>query len=98
MEKFETVVETRVEDEERKFGVLSYKIENNHYVANIRWKDGHETEEHFPVAGFPVVDPVTGEKRHSIDGRRALKILEENAAKMTADEFSWLDFAARIRI
>ncbi|OGN08857.1 MAG: hypothetical protein A3J46_03125 [Candidatus Yanofskybacteria bacterium RIFCSPHIGHO2_02_FULL_41_11] len=83
-------------EKEKKFGVLGYRIENNHYVVNIRWKDGHEVEEHFPVRGFPVVDPATGESRRSIDGRRALKILEENAANMTADEFSWLNFAARI--
>lgn len=81
---------------EKKSGVLSYKIENNHYVVDIRWKDGHKTEEHFPVAGFPVIDPATGKKRGSghIDGKQALKILEENASKMTADEFSWLDFVS----
>ena len=82
---------------EKKLGVLGYRIENNHYVVDICWKDGHETKEHFPVRGFPVVDPVTGEKRGEghIDGKKALKILEENAAKMTADEFSWLDFTTR---
>lgn len=79
---------------ENKFGVLHYKIENNHYVVNVRWKDGHETEEHFPVRGFPIEDPATGEKRNPIDGKRALKILEENASKVTANEFSWLDFVS----
>ena len=77
---------------EKQIGVLKYRIENNHFVVDIRWKDGHKTEEHFPVKGFPVVDPATGEKRRPIDGKKALEILEKNAAKMTADEFSWLDF------
>ncbi len=85
-------IETSMPEQEKKFGVLKYKTENNHYVVNIRWKDGKEVEEHFPVAGFIVVNPATGEKRGHIDGKRALKILEENTAKMTADEFSWLDF------
>jgi len=79
---------------EKKLGVLGYKIENNHYVISLRWKDGHETEEHFPIKGFPVVNPVTGEKwgEGHMDGKKALKILEENAANMTAEEFSWRDF------
>jgi len=79
---------------EKKFGVLGSKIENNHYVVSLRWKDGQETGEHFPVKGFSIVDPATGKKWGvgHIDGKKALKILEENAAKMTADEFSWRDF------
>lgn len=84
--------DTSILEQENKFGVLKYHTENNHFVVDIRWKDGHEIEEHFPMAGFMVVDPITGERRGHIDGKRALKILEENAAKMTADEFSWLDF------
>ena len=79
-------------EQEKKFGVLNYRIENNHYIVDIRWKDGKETEEHFPTTGFSVVNPVTGEKRGHIDGKRALKILEDNTTKMTADEFSWLEF------
>ncbi|HEY4474682.1 MAG TPA: hypothetical protein VJC06_02060 [Candidatus Paceibacterota bacterium] len=79
--------------EKQKFGVLGHRIENNHYVVDIRWKDGHETEEHFPVKGFPVVNPKTKEVHNSIEGKRALKILEENADKMTAEEFSWLNFS-----
>lgn len=78
---------------ENKFGVLGYRVENDHYIVDIRWKDGHETEEHFPVKGFPVVDPKTKEVHDPIEGKRALKILEENAANMTADEFSWLNFS-----
>ncbi len=95
MERFETAVETRVEGEGKKFGVLGYKIENNHYVVDIRWKDGKVVEEHFPVIGFPVVDLKTGEKLGHIDGKRALKILEENASEMTIDEFSWLNFVGQ---
>ena len=89
MKKFET----SMPEQGKKFGVLNYKIENNHYVVNIRWKDGKEVEEHFPVKGFPVVNPATGKFiKKNLPGKDALKILEENAAKMTADEFSWLDF------
>ncbi len=94
MKKFETAPEIRVEGEEKKFGVLKYRTENDHYIVDIRWKDGKEVEEHFPVAGFPVIDLATGEKLGRIDGKRALKILEENTADMTADEFSWLDFVS----
>ncbi len=82
-----------ISGEEKKFGVLGHRIENNHYVVDIRWKDGHETEEHFPVKGFPVVNPETGAVHDPIEGKKALKILEENADKMTAEEFSWLNFS-----
>ena len=91
MKKFET----SIPEQEKKFGVLKYRTENNHFVVDIRWKDGKEIEEHFPVTGFPVINPTTGERQSHIDGKRALKILEENAAKMTADEFSWLDFVGK---
>ncbi len=82
-------------EQEKKFGVLKYRTENNHFVVDIRWKDGKEVEEHFPMNGFQVVDPTTGKNRGHVDGKRALKILEENAAKMIADEFSWLDFVKK---
>ncbi|MDO8663232.1 MAG: hypothetical protein Q7K28_00105 [Candidatus Wildermuthbacteria bacterium] len=85
-------METSKPEQEKKFGVLNYRIENSHYIVNIRWKDGRETERHFPTTGFLVVDPATGEKRGRIDGKKALKILEENTADMTSDAFSWLDF------
>ena len=85
-------IKTSAQEQKNKLGVLKYRIENNHFVVDIRWKDGKEVEEHFPIIGFSVVDPTTGEKHGHIDGKRALKILEENTAKMTADEFSWLDF------
>ncbi len=86
-------IETLKPEQKKQFGVLKYRTENNHFIVDIRWKDGKEVEEHFPIIGFSVVDPATGKKRGYIDGRRALKILEESAAKMTADDFSWLDFA-----
>jgi len=78
--------------QENEFGVLSHRIENNHYIVSIRWRDGVETDKHFPVSGFPVVDPKTDKSLGHINGNKALKILEKNSAEMTADEFSWLDF------
>ena len=93
MKKFETAAKTRVEEEENKFGVLGYKIEKDHYVVSIRWKDGQVNEHHFPVKGFPVINPATGEFiKKNLPGKDDLEILRENAGNMTADEFSWLDF------
>ena len=91
-------IETPTIEQENKFGVLGYRIENGHYIVDIRWKDGHKTEEHFPERGFPVVNPDTGEFiKKNLDSKDALKILEENAANMTAEEFSWLDFVGPIQ-
>lgn len=90
-------METPKPEREQKFGVLNYRIENSHYVVNVRWKDGRETERHFPVRGFPVVNLETGEIiKKNLSGKDALKILEENAANMMADEFSWLDFVGHV--
>ena len=89
-------METSKPEQEKKFGILNYRIENGHYIVNVRWKDGRETERHFPTIGFLVVNPTTGEKRGYIDGKKALKILEENTASMTSDEFSWLDFVGHV--
>ncbi len=85
-------IKTSTPEQENKFGVLSYRTENDHFIVDIRWKDGKQVEEHFPAKGFPVVDPETGKRQGHIDGKRALQILEENASRMSADEFSWLDF------
>ena len=85
-------METSKPEQEKKLGVLNYRIEKSHYIVNIRWKDGRETERRFPITGFLVVNPATGERRGHLDGKKALKVLEENAANMMADEFSWLDF------
>ena len=74
MKKIETPTSTP--EQEKKFGVLKYRIENGHFIVDIRWKDGYEMEEHFPIIGFPVVNPATGERRGHIDGKSALKILE----------------------
>ena len=78
--------------EGKKFGVLEYRTENNCYVVKLRWKDGKESEHHFPVGGFPVVDPVTHEKKGFIKGPEALKILEKNSPDINEEEFSWLNF------
>ena len=85
MEKLESVVE-------EKRGVLGYKTENHHYVVSLRWKDGKESEHHFPEAGFQVVDPATHEKKGFIKGKEALRILQENAPSLNEDEFSWVNF------
>ena len=79
-------------DEESKSGVLGFREENNHYVVNIRWKDGVETESHFPSRGFEVVNPSTGERLGFMKGERALQILKEHAAEYANNEFSWRNF------
>ncbi|OGN32806.1 MAG: hypothetical protein A3I92_02520 [Candidatus Yanofskybacteria bacterium RIFCSPLOWO2_02_FULL_43_10b] len=81
-------------EQEKELGVLDVKIENDYYIVSIRWADGKENEHHFPEKGFPVVDPETKKKVGAgwIDGKKAVKILRENSANMTEEEFSWTDF------
>ena len=82
----------QLEQRGEKFGVLDYRIENNYYVVHIRWKDGKETEHNFPERGFGVFDPDSGGRKGFINGRDALKILEQHSLNTTEKEFSWLDF------
>jgi hypothetical protein len=78
--------------QEEKFGVLDYRIDNNHYVVDVRWKDGSKTTQHFPVVSFPVVDPINHQHLGNMEGERALGILQEHAHEYTHGEFSWRDF------
>ena len=73
-------------------GVLGYRIESGHYVVDVRWKDGEKTESHFPVMGFPVVNPATKKLLGKLSGEEALKILQEHAIEYERDEFSWQNF------
>jgi hypothetical protein len=82
MEKFEN----------EKLGVLGHRIEDHHYIVDIRWKDGKESQHNFPEKGFPVVDPQTHQKLGFISGEKALRILENNAALLNEEDFSWIDF------
>jgi len=80
-------------EQKKERGVLGYRIENDRYVVNVRWKDGPETERQFPVAGFDVVDPGNGNKHlGSIKGKDALKILQDHAGEYDHEEFSWRNF------
>ncbi len=78
--------------QERGPGVLDSRIENGNYIVTIKWRDGKETEKHFPVVGFDVVDPVSHGHLGSIKGKKALEILQEHAAEYEYDDFSWRDF------
>lgn len=79
------------EQRQEKLGVLGHRIENNHYIVGIKWRDGKKVEEHFPVNGFAVVNEA-GKLLGHLSGKKALDILEKNASKLTQDEFSWRDF------
>ena len=67
-------------------------IENNHFVVSVKWKDGIRTVNHFPVAGFPVEDPVNHRYLGNIKGERALEILKQYAADYECQKFSWRNF------
>jgi hypothetical protein len=87
------IIETALDGgQKEKPGLLDYRIENNHYVARVRWKDGKETENHFPVDGFDVVNPKGNEYLGSIGGEKALEILQEHAGEYDYQDFSWRNF------
>ena len=81
----------KIESPEKQKGVLSFKIENHHYVVSLRWKNGKENERHFPEKGLEIVDS-GGEKLGFIRGKDALKILQDNSPNMNEEDFSWRDF------
>lgn len=89
MERLKT--EPGVEQNET-FGVLDYHIDNDHYVVNVKWKDGIKTVQHFPVVGFTVVNPATKKYIGNIEGKKALEILQQHAGDFNHQEFSWRDF------
>ncbi|MDO8558204.1 MAG: hypothetical protein Q7S09_03380 [bacterium] len=77
---------------ESKIGVLGSREEDNHYIVSVRWKDGLESESHFPVRGFEVVNPATGKHLGFIRGEKAVDILKKHAAEFSRGEFSWQGF------
>ena len=80
------------EEQNEKFGVLDYHVDNGHYVVNVRWKDGEKTTKRFPVVGFTIINPANKERLGSMDGKKALAILQEHAGDYAYEEFSWRDF------
>ncbi|MEK7138795.1 MAG: hypothetical protein AAB799_01300 [Patescibacteria group bacterium] len=80
-----------IESAEKQKGVLSFKIENNHYVVKLRWKNGKETEHHFPEKGFAVFSS-DGTRVGFLRGQDALKILQDHSSNMNKEDFSWLNF------
>jgi len=83
-------------EELKQLGVLSWEIKDRYYAAKIRWKDGKESEHHFPEKGFPVYKlengkPI-GQPLKIISGKEALKILADNSPFMEESEFFWKDF------
>jgi len=73
-------------------GVQDVKIENNHYVVSIIWKNGEKSASHFPVNGFTVVNPKTNQQLGYMSGERAVSILKEYSAKYNREDFSWIPF------
>lgn len=73
-------------------GVQDIKVENNHYVVDIVWKDGQKSLTHFPERGFEVVNPRTNEKLGYISGEKALEILKEYSSEYNMTDFSWIPF------
>jgi hypothetical protein len=62
----------------------------NFYIVPIVWKDGKESEFHFPVNGFSIVDPKTNEKYGDISGMMALEVLKRFSQDFRSNEFSWI--------
>ena len=56
-----------------KTGVQDVRMENEHYIVSIVWKDGKKNEHHFPASGFPVVDVKTKKLLGYIGGKEAVK-------------------------
>lgn len=82
--------------EEQKFGVLDHNIVDGHYVVDIRWADGKESQHNFPEKGFGVYKPGYEPSRHGkppfLTGKEALEILTEHSGTMNEEDFSWLDY------
>lgn len=78
--------------ENKKLGVLDYKIKDHHYIVDIKWKDGKESQHNFPENGFGVYNPETHDKLGFISGKDALDILRERSPSMNEEDFSWLSY------
>ena len=76
-------------------GVQDEKIENNHYIVTVVWKDGKKNNRVFPENGFNVFDPVTKERLGFISGEKAASILREHASEYDSDSFSWIPFIGK---
>lgn len=72
-------------------GVKSVKIENNHFVVDVVWKDGYKSTSHFPVDGFEIVNK-NGKRIGYMYGDCALDILKEYSSQYKFEDFSWIDF------
>lgn len=70
-------------------GVLSQKIENNHFVLEICWKDGKITTTHFPVSGFDVVNPATKKMLGHVSGEKAIEVLTTVSQSYNYGDFNW---------
>jgi hypothetical protein len=81
--------------EQHRPGVRSHRIENNYYVVDICCRDGQESQIHFPVAGFDVVNPETNQRLGRLTGEAALQALVEHVATITPQEFDWRNFLGR---
>lgn len=68
------------------------RVENNHYIVDVRWKDGVETTLHFPVLGFPFMDLQTNQRLKFFTGKEAVVILKKHAGDYAHGEFSWKFF------
>jgi len=70
-------------------GVLSQKIENNHYVLKVCRKDGKISTTSFPVNGFEIVNPITKTKLGTISGEQAIETLKSESPNCNFGEFDW---------
>lgn len=78
--------------EQHRPGVRSHRIENNYYVVDICWRDGRESQIHFPVAGFNVVNPETNQRLGRLTSEKALQALVDHVGDLTREEFDWRNY------
>ena len=88
----ETLEAAQAGESNEKCGVSGYRIENNHYVVDVVWKDGKKVTSSFPVSGFTIVNPATKKILGVMGGRSAIKVLKRYAPQYNYDDFSWQDF------
>ena len=73
-------------------GVLEVKVENNHYIVTVMWKDGIKSQVIFPVIGLKLFDS-EGNMVGKISGEKARLDLEKHSMEYgSCDDFSHIPY------
>lgn len=90
-----SVGEPKINENLKRCGVQDFKIENNHYVVSVVWKNGEESVSHFPVNGVDIVNPRTHQRLGFLKGKDVLSILEKHSAEYDREDFSLIPFVKK---